>query len=50
MAVVIRNEDRHEMPGPFTGRGIIQIQQASAESVLLFLCFGGGEEGFTESF
>lgn len=34
MAVVIRSEERREMPVPFTGRAIIQIQQTSAESVL----------------
>lgn len=50
MAVVIRNEDRHEMPGPFTGRGIIQIQQASAETVLLFLCFGGEKRVLLRAF
>lgn len=50
MAVVIRNEDRHEMPGPFTARGVIQIQQASAETVLLFLCSGGEKRVLLRAF
>ena len=33
MVVVIRNEQRREMPVAFTGRIIIQIQQTSAETV-----------------
>lgn len=33
MVVVIRNEERREMPVAFTGRNIIQIQQTSAETV-----------------
>lgn len=37
MVVVIRNEELREMPVPFTGRGIIQIQQTSAETVLFLL-------------
>lgn len=37
MAVVIRSEERREMPVPFTGRAVMQIQQTSAESVLGFI-------------
>lgn len=48
MVVVIRNEERPDMPAPFTGRDAIQIQQTSAEAV--FVLFFGEEEDLLRAF